>query len=165
MPNTSKRRQRSQSAAIKQNNPLIWIGAGILIIIVIVGVLMARDSQAQTTSQPLEISVDQAYQKYNAGAYLLDVRTKAEWDEYHIPNSHWILLDELAQRTAELPRDQEIVVVCRSGNRSQSGRDILLSAGFTQVTSMNGGVNAWRAAGYPIETSWTKPTPKHENVL
>ena len=54
-----------------------------------------------------------------------------------------------ASRVDELPRDQEIVVVCRSGNRSQQGRAILLEAGFTQVTSMAGGVTQWRAAGHP----------------
>jgi len=42
-------------------------------------------------------------------------------------------------------------VVCRSGNRSQQGRDILLAAGFMQVTSMDGGMNAWQTSGYPIE--------------
>jgi rhodanese-related sulfurtransferase len=52
----------------------------------------------------------------------------------------------------ELPRDQEIVVVCRSGNRSQQGRDILLQAGFTQVTSMAGGLSQWRSAGYSTVT-------------
>jgi rhodanese-related sulfurtransferase len=51
----------------------------------------------------------------------------------------------------EVPRDRQIVVVCRSGNRSQQGRDILLNAGFEQVTSMTGGLNEWRASGYPVE--------------
>jgi rhodanese-related sulfurtransferase len=49
---------------------------------------------------------------------------------------------------SEVPQDQEVVVVCRSGNRSQQGRDILLSAGFEQVTSMAGGVNQWKSAGF-----------------
>jgi rhodanese-related sulfurtransferase len=60
-------------------------------------------------------------------------------------------LDELPSRVDEVPKDQEIVVVCRSGNRSQSGRDILQNAGFENVTSMSGGLNAWGAAGYPLE--------------
>ncbi len=42
-----------------------------------------------------------------------------------------------------------LVVVCHSGNRSAKGRDILLNAGFTQVTSMAGGLIQWQAAGYP----------------
>jgi len=43
-------------------------------------------------------------------------------------------------------------VVCRSGNRSQAGRDILLNAGFTKVTSMSGGLNEWRSLGFPTVT-------------
>lgn len=81
------------------------------------------------------------------------MRQPEEWNEYHIPGASLIPLGELAARVDELPRDQEIVVVCRSGNRSATGRDILREAGFTQVTSMAGGVTEWRAAGHPIATS------------
>jgi len=77
------------------------------------------------------------------------VRQPEEWNEFHVPGSTLIPLGELASRVDELPRDQEILVVCRSGNRSAQGRDILLEAGFTRVTSMAGGVTQWKAAGYP----------------
>lgn len=97
------------------------------------------------------IPVSDAYKLYQGGAFVLDVRTLEEWNEYHIPNTTLIPLDQLPSRLNEVPRDRPIVVVCRSGNRSQQGRDILLQAGFTQVTSMNGGLNEWRASGYPIE--------------
>jgi rhodanese-related sulfurtransferase len=100
---------------------------------------------------PLEIDVDQAYQAYQDGAFFLDVREQEEWDAFHIPGATLIPLGQLAQRLDEVPADREIVVVCRSGNRSRSGRDILLQAGLTDVTSMSGGVTAWSAAGYPID--------------
>ena len=100
---------------------------------------------------PREVSVAAANTLYQEGAYLLDVRTQEEWDDYHIPETTLIPLDDLANRVDEVPRDQEVVVVCRSGNRSQVGRDILMQAGFKQITSMSGGVNDWRSAGYPIE--------------
>ena len=74
-----------------------------------------------------------------------------EWDEYHIPDTTLIPLGQLAGRVSEVPEGVQIVVVCRSGNRSQEGRDILLQAGFEDVTSMAGGVSTWREAGYPIE--------------
>ena len=88
----------------------------------------------------------------DSGAFILDVRQPEEWNEYHVPGSTLIPLAELASRVDELPQDQEIVIVCRSGNRSAQGRDILLGAGFTQVTSMAGGLAQWRAAGYPTVT-------------
>jgi hydroxyacylglutathione hydrolase len=79
------------------------------------------------------------------------VRTAEDWNEFHAPDTTLIPLDELEARLDEVPRDREIVVVCRSGNRSQQGHDILLNAGFEQVTSMSGGLNEWRSKGYPIE--------------
>ena len=102
-------------------------------------------------SLPNEISVSEAYTKYQNGAFVLDVRTVEEWNEFHVPRTTLIPLDQLASRLNEIPRDKEIVVVCSSGNRSQQGRDILLNAGFTQVTSMQGGLTEWRTSGYPTE--------------
>lgn len=82
---------------------------------------------------------------------MLDVRTQEEWDEFHAPNTTLIPLDQLESRLGELPENEPIVVVCRSGNRSQAGRDILLTNGYEPTTSMAGGLNAWRDADYPIE--------------
>ncbi|MBI5651918.1 MAG: rhodanese-like domain-containing protein [Chloroflexi bacterium] len=103
-------------------------------------------------SLPPEISVADAVAKRTAGAFILDVREQEEWNEFHVPNSKLIPLGTLASRVSELPRDKEIVVVCRSGNRSQSGRDILVKAGFTSVTSMAGGLMQWKSAGHPTVT-------------
>lgn len=121
-----------------------------LVIVAIVIYLIAVGGGG-AAGQPHEISAEQAYQKYQAGAFVLDVRTQEEWNEYHAPNTTLIPLDQLQARMSELPRDREIVVICHSGNRSQQGRDILLSGGFTRVTSMAGGLKAWSALGYPIE--------------
>jgi len=84
-----------------------------------------------TDSYPLEVSINDALAKRDAGAFILDVRQPEEWNEFHVPDSTLIPLGELASRVDELPKDQEIVIVCRSGNRSVQGRDILLDAGFT----------------------------------
>jgi len=100
------------------------------------------------------ISTQDAYALYQKGdTFFLDVREQEEWDEYHAPNTTLIPLGQLAARVGEIPvaKDQPIVVVCRSGNRSDEGRDILKQAGFTNVTSMDGGLKTWRDLGYPIE--------------
>jgi rhodanese-related sulfurtransferase len=137
----------AQRAAKRQakNKTLLGIGGLGLVALVILVVLVLQNPFGA------EITVQKAYQQYQAGAYLLDVREQHEWDDYHIPNTNLIPLSQLKDRVDELPRDQEIVVVCRSGNRSQEGRDILLEAGFKDVTSMAGGVLEWRQAGYPTE--------------
>jgi rhodanese-related sulfurtransferase len=100
---------------------------------------------------PAEVSVAEAAKKRDAGAFILDVRTPEEWNEYHVPGSTLIPIDQLSNRVAEVPKDKEVVVVCRSGNRSATGRDVLLKAGYPQVTSLAGGLTAWRSAGQPVQ--------------
>jgi rhodanese-related sulfurtransferase len=102
-------------------------------------------------SLPLEISAADAYAQYPDGAFFLDVREQSEWDAFHIPGAALIPLGELPNRLGEIPRGRLIIVVCRSGNRSAEARDYLLAAGFTDVSSMDGGVTEWSKQGYPIE--------------
>jgi rhodanese-related sulfurtransferase len=122
---------------------------GILIVTALIVVLIALAGQA-SSGLPAEVTVDKAYEMYQQGAFVLDVREQSEWDEYHAPNTTLIPLGELAARVSEVPKDKPVVVVCRSGNRSQEGRDILKQAGFTNITSMAGGLKTWRDKGYPI---------------
>ncbi len=101
---------------------------------------------------PPRVNITRASELRDAGAFVLDVREPHEWVEGHIPGSTLIPLGELPARVAEVPKDKQILVVCRSGNRSQSGRDILVQAGFTNVTSMDGGVVQWGASGRELVT-------------
>ncbi len=125
------------------------IGTGVLAVVLLV-LQLTIGSSAGTTTLPREVTVAQAAAMRDAGAFVLDVREPDEWTVYHIPDATLIPLGELSARINEVPRDQDVVVVCRSGNRSASGRDLLLDAGFTRVTSLAGGVSQWQAAGYPV---------------
>ncbi|MEJ2757800.1 MAG: rhodanese-like domain-containing protein [Anaerolineales bacterium] len=142
---TSKKRR-------KQNNNLVWIilGAVVVIGVIAAGVLTNSPNADQATALPLEISAQDAYQYYQDGTLILDVRTQEEWDAGHVPDATLIPLDQLQGRISELPEDQDIVVICRSGNRSATARDMLLSSGFDSVTSVAGGFNQWTANGYPV---------------
>ena len=82
--------------------------------------------------------------------FLLDVRQPEEFRAGHIPGSKLIPLGELRSRINELPKNQEILVVCRSGNRSLSATRQLASAGFTAV-NLRGGMIAWSHAGLPVK--------------
>lgn len=149
---TSRKNNQNQRNSLAAYLRMPAVQLGIVAVAAVIVYLIATTSGGGGGAVTLasEISVDEAYQKYQAGTFLLDVRTQEEWDEYHAPNTTLIPLDQLASRLNELPKDQEIVVVCRSGNRSQQGRDILLNAGFN-ATSMAGGLKEWYAKGYPVE--------------
>lgn len=87
----------------------------------------------------------------NPDVFLLDVREPDEYAAGHIPGITLIPMGEVADRLSELPRDKEIIVTCRTGNRSGQVADFLRQQGFTNVHNMSGGIVAWDEAGYPIE--------------
>lgn len=74
---------------------------------------------------------------------MIDVREPYEWDAGHIDAAKHIPLAQLPQRTAELPMDREIVMICRSGGRSERARQFLAQSGFTQVKNLVGGMQRW----------------------
>lgn len=135
-------------------NNKLWIGIGIAAIIVLaigaVYIFQRDNSTAAGVSQtlPKEISVDEAAILRDSGAFVLDVREPEEWVEYHIPGATLIPLAQLENRLNEIPADQDVVIVCRSGNRSMLGRDILFGAGYENSTSMVGGMKQWMATGH-----------------
>lgn len=147
----SKTKPKSVSASSKSASAVKpwWLIGGLVVLIVMVAVYLLQRKPLAESAAPAEITVQQGYDLFKNGAYLLDVRTPEEWNEFHVDGSTLIPLDQLAQRVNEIPKDRQVVVVCRSGNRSQQGRDILRSAGLADTTSMSGGLNEWRAAGYP----------------
>ncbi len=87
--------------------------------------------------------------------FLLDVRQPDEYAQAHIPGAILIPLGELSRRIDELPRDREIICVCRSGNRSHSATRHLLSAGF-QASNLSGGMIHWSHAGLPVKKGMAK---------
>lgn len=73
----------------------------------------------------------------NEGAYLVDVRTPAEFSAGHVKGSVNIPLDTIGRNLSKFKGKKHIIVFCRSGNRSSQAKAILESNGFTNVT--NGG--------------------------
>ena len=74
---------------------------------------------------------------------IIDVREPHEFDICRIPNSRLIPLGELEKSVHELERSQEIVVHCRSGERSAKAVKFLREAGFEKVKNLKGGILAW----------------------
>lgn len=130
----------------------LWIGL-MVVILAVAGCTAPQSAQPTVAAAlPPEITVAQAAQKRDQGAFFVDVRELSEWTQFHIPGTTLIPLGELPGRLKDVPKDREVVVVCRSGNRSLQGREILLKAGYTRVTSMAGGVAQWQAQRLPITT-------------
>jgi rhodanese-related sulfurtransferase len=109
-----------------------------------------RQLFGESTVQAVNPREAQAKLKSAQPPFLLDVRQPDEYRAGHIAGSTLLPLAELAARTGELPRDREILCVCRSGSRSGSAARQLAGMGFKTV-NLSGGLLAWQRAGLPIK--------------
>lgn len=86
-------------------------------------------------------------------ALVLDVREESEFNAGHIRGAKLIPLLKLKERIGELERyrNQPIVVVCRSGNRSATATALLGNREFGLAYNLTGGMMAWQKADLPVE--------------
>jgi rhodanese-related sulfurtransferase len=158
MPRPSKRtakRQKSgassRSSRTSKSIRTAWMAVLILVGIIAIGFLVVQVAgEFAPWRLADEISLDQARKQIGSGAIVLDVRTYEEFVGGHIEKSLFMPLEELSSLMAALPRDRLIITVCRTGLRSIQARHILQEAGFSQVTSLKGGMEAWISAGFPV---------------
>jgi hydroxyacylglutathione hydrolase len=80
---------------------------------------------------------------------VVDVRNDAEWAQGHLPAAIHLPLGHLRERLRELPRDQPLVTQCQAGARSAIAASLLRREGFSDVSNLAGGYDAWRKAGFP----------------
>jgi rhodanese-related sulfurtransferase len=83
---------------------------------------------------------------------VLDVREPAEFATGVIQGAMLMPLGQVERRVAELDgfKDQPLYVVCGSGGRSARAIKVLSKYGFTQLTNIKGGMDAWRKANFPV---------------
>ncbi|MGC8697478.1 MAG: rhodanese-like domain-containing protein [Halothiobacillus sp.] len=83
---------------------------------------------------------------------LLDVRETDEFRGEHIKGAKHMALGSLASKLGELEshKADQILLYCRSGNRSATAANMLVKAGFSKVGHLAGGIIAWKAERYPV---------------
>jgi adenylyltransferase/sulfurtransferase len=92
---------------------------------------------------PLEVNVSTAAQLLREGALLLDVREASEVDTCAVAGSQHLPMNQVPEKLADLPRDRLILVHCHHGGRSMRVTQYLRANGFTQVSNVAGGIDAW----------------------
>lgn len=96
-------------------------------------------------------TIEKLQEAIGAGAFLLDVRTAAEYAEGHLPAAVNIPLNELVARKDEIPTDTQVVVYCKSGHRAALADAVLNVLGFDNVRAFPPSYNGWTEAGLAIE--------------
>lgn len=125
-----------------KSNKLFWILAIALGVTFGMQQLQAADG----------VEARQAQVMIRQGALLLDVREPDEYSAIHAPDAKLIPLGQVGARLQELSgyKDKPIVVMCRSGRRSAKAVALLQEAGFSRVSNLKGGINAWESDGLEV---------------
>ncbi len=105
---------------------------------------LTMDSNA--TDYPLEISVTETKRLLDeevCTSLLVDVREPYEFEICQIPGAELIPMREIPARMHDLPRDEHLLVICHTGVRSMRVTEFLRDNGFTAVSNVAGGIDAW----------------------
>ena len=86
------------------------------------------------------------------GALLIDVREPGEFEALRAPDAVLMPLSSFMARIGDLPRDRQLLMICRSGVRSLNAGSVLVQQGFTSVANVEGGMIAWQRAGLPTRS-------------
>lgn len=104
------------------------------------------------TAQVPQLTPAQGMALLERGALLIDVREDDEWQAGHAPEAMHIPLDQLGVRISEVDAARALLIICRSGRRSDLAAAALCHAGY-QAANLSGGMQAWQQAGGAIVAS------------
>lgn len=97
------------------------------------------------------IDSDTAKKHYDNKIEFLDIREQEEFDQARIPGSILLPMSQINTRWQEIPKDREVVVYCRTGNRSAVLLNQLSGMGYTNLMNLEGGIVNWNQKQYPVE--------------
>ena len=90
--------------------------------------------------------------KGDPSLFVLDVRTAEEFAAGHVPGAINVPYDQVASHLAEIPKDKDVVLYCKSGRRAGLAAEVLRASGYTKLEHLQGDMQAWLQDGRPVES-------------
>lgn len=124
------------------------------------GGIQAWQAAALPTSQLASMDLETFYTRWSHHQpfVVLDVRRSDEWCAGHIPGVLHMPVGDLAQRMHELPTDQPIVTICRTGHRAEIAASMIAATG-REVMVVRGGMQKWIEQEWPLSTDMDGQAP------
>lgn len=97
------------------------------------------------------ISSLDAKEMYDNKIKFIDVREEAEHEAARIPNTILIPMSEIQNRIEEIPKDEQVVIYCRTGNRSGILIQQLIQSGYTNLYNLEHGIIDWHQKNLPVD--------------
>jgi adenylyltransferase/sulfurtransferase len=111
-------------------------------------------TQHQAPAEPFgRLSPNEASERVSRGELkIVDVREHWEYARDHIPNATLTPLGQIISRPQEAITADNVVFVCEVGQRSAVAAEMAAALGMQHVFNLEGGMQAWRTAGLPVES-------------
>ncbi len=106
----------------------------------------------------MHISPEEAFELISKDeVFFIDVREEAEFTKeyFDFDNVFFHPMSVIMDRVQYIPHNIPLVIVCNEGVRSTKVANVLLRQGFTEVSNLDGGINAWKEKGFPIADGGT----------
>jgi rhodanese-related sulfurtransferase len=154
-------------AEISKKRTWIWVTIISIVIVgsgIAIGIPLYRNLNPPEPPEVQNIDVHQAKLMIDDNStypnlIVVDIRLDYEYFPEHLEDAIWVAWNittlNYNGNVTQLAgyEDTEIIVYCRTGNRSVAGSQFLLDAGFNKIYNMLGGIEQWKNAGYPVVTS------------
>ena len=129
------------------NNSMLFVAAGVIVGLIIINEWRIR-SRGFSSILPTE-----AVLKINQGAKVLDIRAESAFKQGHIVDSLHMPADKVSQVVAKISdKNQALILVCETGIRVTRVANVLVKDGYTQVSTLRGGVQAWISDKLPLSS-------------
>jgi len=133
----------SRVARLASRRHFAWLALGALLVAAVV----FADPPVPLVSQQQLLERQQAK---DAELVVLDVRTADEFVTGYVPGAVNIPHDQLASRLAEVPKDKEVVLYCRSGRRAMLAAEVLAANGYQRLGHLEGDILGWTQQERPL---------------
>lgn len=132
----------------------------------VVFIMLVMDIFKRRFSTVASLSPQEAVLVTNRGGIFVDIRSEEEFNQGHIHNSRQLTLQNIREgniKTLERFKDAPIVTVCNYGNTARSAAASLVKAGFSNVSILQGGLQAWRGANLPLSKKKSQAAKTQNN--
>lgn len=120
-----------------------------LVVAASVSLVALADGEMQPLSQDAFLALPQSGDE---APFVLDVRSPEEFVTGYVPGAVNIPHDQIAARLAEVPKDKDVVLYCRSGKRAGVAAQVLAQNGYTKLQHLEGDMPGWIEQGRPTDT-------------
>lgn len=127
-----------------------YLNLALIAIAVISGVMLAWPTIMRRGHGLSAADATQLINRRNA--VVLDLRTTDEFGKGHLPQARSIPFEELSSKAAQISKNKSapVLLVCQTGQRARKAEQVLTDAGYAEVYTLQGGIEAWQTAGMPV---------------